>query len=172
MTRHIGVSEQSPEFGLQTLTLWSGAFMSDFEGRGRELPKHNGFMVEFAFLPGRPKVRVECPAPRTDENYEQVDAAIQAAFTAAFKAVTHEVEGTANTDPKVSTWANGFGIWHARVPANCISPLIAARRALRDELNSREAPREVRREIWLKPIRVPELDTPFTIVYREGPDGD
>lgn len=80
MARYIGVSEQSPEFGLQTITLWSGAFMSEFEGRGRELPKHDGFMVEFAFLPGSPKVRVECPAPRNDENYEQVDAAIQAAF--------------------------------------------------------------------------------------------
>jgi len=66
----------------------------------------------------------------------------------------------------VTTWANGFGIWHVRVPRDCVGPLIAARRGLRDELLSRNA--DVRRSIWMNPVRVPEYDTSDTIVYREG----
>lgn len=68
--------------------------------------------------------------------------------------------------PGVTTWADGWGVWHARVPRDCVSPLIAARRALRDEL----VPREPRcdRAVWMHPERIPELDTDDTIVYREG----
>lgn len=68
----------------------------------------------------------------------------------------------------VTTWANGFGIWHVRVSRTAASPLVAARRALRDELQVHEAPHEVARKIYMKPVRVPELDTEDTIVYREG----
>jgi hypothetical protein len=71
--------------------------------------------------------------------------------------------------PRVTVWANGFGIWHVRVPRDCVSPLIAARRALRDELTAREA--HCARSVWMYPVRVPELDAhgePDTIVYREG----
>ena len=68
-------------------------------------------------------------------------------------------------EPRVTTWADGYGVWHARVPAGCVSPLIAARKALRDELQAREA--HVAREVWLHPERVPELDTAGTVVYRE-----
>lgn len=71
-------------------------------------------------------------------------------------------------DPNVTTWADGFGVWYARVPRNCVSPLIAARRAIRDEIVSREAPREVRREIWMHPTRREDLDDENTIVYREN----
>jgi hypothetical protein len=70
------------------------------------------------------------------------------------------------TDTRVTTWANSFGIWHVRVPRNCVSPLIAARRGLRDELVPRE--KHLAREVWLRPVRVVELDTHDTIVYREG----
>jgi uncharacterized lipoprotein YmbA len=67
------------------------------------------------------------------------------------------------------TWANGFGVWHARVSRTAASPLIAARRALRDELQARESrSAPVDREIWMRPVRVPEHDTADTIVYREG----
>ena len=66
----------------------------------------------------------------------------------------------------VTTWADGFGVWHVRVPRDAASPLITARRALRDELTPRV--RDVRRSIYMRPARVPELDTPDTIVYREG----
>lgn len=66
----------------------------------------------------------------------------------------------------VTTWANGFGVWHVRVSRTAASPLIAARRALRDELQAREA--NVARNIWLHPVRVEGLDDDTTIVYREG----
>jgi hypothetical protein len=60
----------------QRLTIWSGAFASDYEGRAVELPKHNGFMVAI----GGQKIRVECPSPRTNENYLVVDQAINQAI--------------------------------------------------------------------------------------------
>lgn len=70
-------------------------------------------------------------------------------------------------NPAVSTWADGFGVWHVRVSANAASPLIAARRALRDELTPRVT--NLARSVWLHPQRVPDLDTENTIVYRENP---
>jgi hypothetical protein len=69
----------------------------------------------------------------------------------------------------VQTWANGFGVWHVRVSRTAASPLIAARRALRDELTARESrSAPVGRQVYMRPERVPELDTVETIVYREG----
>lgn len=67
--------EYQPRFGRQVLTLWSGAFASDYVGRAVELPKHNGFMVTTA---GGNKARVECEAPRNDDNWQRVDAALAA----------------------------------------------------------------------------------------------
>lgn len=64
------------------------------------------------------------------------------------------------------SWANGFGVWHVRVSRHAASPLIAARRVLRDELTQRE--NNVAREVWMRPVRVPELDTDDTVVYKEG----
>ena len=82
--RHIGVrDEYAPKFGRQVLTLWSGAFASNFDGTAVELPKHDGFMVTIDHFLWSHKVRVTCESPRTEENYERVDAAIEAAFTAA-----------------------------------------------------------------------------------------
>jgi hypothetical protein len=78
--------------------------------------------------------------------------------------------GAVRVDPPltdaVATWANGFGVWHVRVPRHAASPLLAARRALRDELQLREV--NLRREVWLHPERVEDLDTEDTIVYREN----
>lgn len=69
----------------------------------------------------------------------------------------------------VHTWANGFGVWHVRVSRHAASPLIAARHALRDELQARESPSTpIMRSIYMEPVRVPELDTTDTIVYKEG----
>lgn len=67
------------------------------------------------------------------------------------------------------TWADGFGVWHVRVSRHAASPLIAARRSLRDELQARE--RNVDRQVWMQPTRVPDLDTDETLVYREGTAG-
>lgn len=66
----------------------------------------------------------------------------------------------------MNAWADGFGVWHARVSRHAASPLIAARRLLRDELLQRDE--HVAREVWMHPERVPDLDTEDTIVYREG----
>jgi hypothetical protein len=75
--RHIGVrDEYAPTFGRQRLTLWSGAWSSDFEGWATELPRHDGYMVTLDHFLSSEKVRVTCESPRTDDNYEQVDAAI------------------------------------------------------------------------------------------------
>lgn len=68
--------------------------------------------------------------------------------------------------PRVQAWADGFGVWHVRVPRGIPGIIIAARRALRDELTAREA--NVAREVWLHPERVPDMDDDDTIVYREG----
>lgn len=88
--RRIGVrDEYAPKFGRQILTLWSGAFASDFDGTAVELPKHNGFMVTVDHLTWSHKFRVSCESPRNDENFERVDAAIQAAFTEA-ESASHE----------------------------------------------------------------------------------
>jgi hypothetical protein len=77
VARHIGVrDEYAPKFGRQCLTLWSGVFLSDFEGTATELPGHDGFMISTEY---HGDVRVSCPSPRTDKNYLQVDEALEAA---------------------------------------------------------------------------------------------
>lgn len=73
----IGIrDEYAPTFGRQNLTLWDGGFLSDYVGSARELPRHDGFMVT---LYSGATIRVSCPAPRTDTNFHEVDAAIAAA---------------------------------------------------------------------------------------------
>lgn len=75
-TRYSIRDEYAPLFGRERLTLWSGAFASTFEGHAWELPNHDGYMVTLDYLGS---VRVECETPRTDENYDRVDAALSAA---------------------------------------------------------------------------------------------
>ena len=75
--------EYAPTFGRQRLTLWSGPFACNPLGTATELPNHDGYMVTIDHLMWSHTVRVPCESPRTDENYERVDAAIQAAFTEA-----------------------------------------------------------------------------------------
>lgn len=91
-------------------------------------------------------------------------SAYSAEISAVFDIVLQQFD--AQHKQAANTWANGFGVWHARVPRNCASPLIAARRALRDELEQRE--NNVARYVWLDAVRVPELDTDDTVVYREN----
>lgn len=62
------------------LVVWSGSFMSTFEAEGIELPKGDGYMLT-TYNDGD-KVRVSCPTPRDESNYEQVDVAINAALNA------------------------------------------------------------------------------------------
>ena len=56
------------------LTLWSGAFMSTYEGYAVSLPKRDGYMIHMLY---GPKVRVICPVGRTDDNYQEIDDAIR-----------------------------------------------------------------------------------------------
>lgn len=64
----------------ERLTIWSGSFMSDREGEAYSLPKNDGYMLRLEY---GDKVRVECPTPRTSENYNEVDKAINVALNKA-----------------------------------------------------------------------------------------
>jgi hypothetical protein len=66
--------EYAPQFGRQLLTLWSGSFADCYLGSALELPQRNGYMVTM----GGRKLRILCESPRTDENYQSVDAALAA----------------------------------------------------------------------------------------------
>lgn len=66
---------------------------------------------------------------------------------------------------QVSTWADGFGRWHARVSKHAAAPLLAARRAIRDELEARNT--NLDRRFWTDLERRPEYDDGDTIVYAE-----
>lgn len=69
--------EYTPRFGRQELTLWSGGFASTYEGHALELPRHDGYMVTTY---AGAKIRVACDSPRTDDNFHEVDASINAAL--------------------------------------------------------------------------------------------
>lgn len=71
--------EYAPRFGRQVLTVWSGAFASEFIGTATELPHHDGYMVRLPYVDE--SVRVICESPRTDDNYQAVDSAIVIALT-------------------------------------------------------------------------------------------
>jgi hypothetical protein len=75
----VSVRDDGERFGRQELTLWSGAFASDYEGYALELPRHDGYMVTVGEYNPR-TVRVSCESPRTDDNYLEVDEAINAAL--------------------------------------------------------------------------------------------
>jgi hypothetical protein len=66
----------------------------------------------------------------------------------------------------VRTWADGFGVWHARVDKDDDDALGAAQDALCAELVPRYA--DIDPACWTAAERVPDLDTDTTIVYREG----
>jgi hypothetical protein len=65
----------------ERLTVWSGPFASVLEAAALSLPKGNGYML--TTYHGE-KIRVECPTPRTDENYQEIDKAISDALNKHF----------------------------------------------------------------------------------------
>lgn len=70
--------------------------------------------------------------------------------------------------PDLRTWADGYGVWHVRVPREVGTPEATAQRALRDELVAREsAGTPVPPEVYTNPVRVPDLDDDTSIVFRE-----
>lgn len=64
--------------------VWSGSFMGTFEAEGLSLPKGDGYMLTTY---NGDKVRVECPTPRETENYEEIDAKINAALNAHYERI-------------------------------------------------------------------------------------
>jgi hypothetical protein len=64
------------------LRVWSGPFYSVWEADGVSLPRGDGYMLTTY---NGERVRVTCPTPRTDENYREVDAAIDAALRAHYR---------------------------------------------------------------------------------------
>ena len=66
------------------ITVWSGPFYHTFEAEGLSLPKNAGYMLT-TYNGG--KVRVACPAPRDDENYQEVDAAISVALAEHYQKI-------------------------------------------------------------------------------------
>lgn len=83
MTRY-GITTQPSERGVSDwLTVWSGAFSSDFEGQGIARPGAKQITIS---LEWRGQVIVKLPDgvtfPRTDANYEAIDAAINEAIKA------------------------------------------------------------------------------------------
>lgn len=80
MTRHYGVTtdyDYSDAHKRERLDVWSGPFMSEWEGSALSLPKGDGYMLT---THSGAKVRVSCPTPRTDETYREIDDAISAAL--------------------------------------------------------------------------------------------
>jgi hypothetical protein len=63
------------------VTVWEGPFADQYVASGVSLPRGNGYMLT---LDWGDKVRVTSPTPRTDDNYHEVDAAINAALTAHY----------------------------------------------------------------------------------------
>jgi hypothetical protein len=64
------------------MTIWSGPFASVREGEAYSLPRNDGYMIRLEY---GDRVRVSCPAPRTAENYLEVDKAINDALNEHFK---------------------------------------------------------------------------------------
>ncbi len=68
----------------------------------------------------------------------------------------------------MTTWADGFGVWHARVPRTTdgVGDFLAAREAIRTELQER-APRGVHVETGA--VLRADLSDAATLVYAEEP---
>lgn len=64
------------------IRVWEGPWMSVGVADGYELPKGDGYMLTTY---NGDKVRVTCPVIRTDENYKQMDAAINSALNEHFR---------------------------------------------------------------------------------------
>jgi hypothetical protein len=67
--------------------------------------------------------------------------------------------------PEVTAWADAFGVWYVRVPKDDPNPKCTASERLREEIWTRWE--DTYEEVWKNPVRVPELDTEDTLVYRE-----
>ena len=60
------------------LTVWSGSLYSVYEAIGVSLPGMNGYMLTTY---NDDRVKVTCPAPRSESNYAEVDEAVTKALS-------------------------------------------------------------------------------------------
>lgn len=84
MSRYYGVMKDydySATHKRERLTVWSGAFASQYEAVAYSLPKGDGYMLRL----WDKRIRVECPTPRDDTTYEEIDRAINAALNDYYK---------------------------------------------------------------------------------------
>lgn len=80
MADRYGVTEdwrRNARTKLHHMLIWEGTFSDQFVGYADELPRHDGYMITLEYAG---KIRVTCPAPRNDDNWQEVDAAINAAI--------------------------------------------------------------------------------------------
>ena len=88
MTRY-GIHPHDRTPHTEPFTVWSGAFMSELEGYGTFRDGAKSVIVHVDYLE---PVRVTFPEgvtlPRTDDNYEAVDAAISDALNRAYPDTT------------------------------------------------------------------------------------
>jgi hypothetical protein len=75
--------DYSAEHKRKKLHVWSGPWFHTWEAVGLSLPSGKGYMLTTY---NGDKIRVECPAPRDDKNWEEVDKAIAEAMTEHYKA--------------------------------------------------------------------------------------
>lgn len=83
---HFGVMKDydySATHKRERLTVWSPPFASVYEAEGLSLPNGDGYMLTTY---NGDKVRVTCPTPRDEANYQAIDAAISAALNEHFAA--------------------------------------------------------------------------------------
>lgn len=69
--------EYSATHKRERLTLWSGAFMSEYEGEAYSRPKGNGYII--TRYTGE-RLPVWCPVGFTDENYDEIVKALRNAL--------------------------------------------------------------------------------------------
>lgn len=80
--KHFGITtdyEYRADHKRDRLNVWSGPFMGVWEASGLSL--QDGYMLTTY---NGEKIRVECPTPRTDDNYPEIDRAINDALNAHY----------------------------------------------------------------------------------------
>ncbi len=61
----------------ERLTIWAGMFDSEYIGEAYSMPKRDGYRI---FLEYGDTVNVYCPHGRDDDNYQEIDKAINDAL--------------------------------------------------------------------------------------------
>ena len=98
MSTHYGIRTEYEERteDRDRITAWSGAFMSTFEAKGTARTGSTFYtMYDYSGKRFRVNLPEGVTAPRTDENYEQIDRAISERYAAHNRALGRIVAGEA-----------------------------------------------------------------------------